>query len=160
MNKLKTLLLLVLLFCVFFAKADKISKGYQALKIYNYFEAKNLFEKSLKSKTAPAAFGLSIIYYRNDNPFSNIDSAYKFIILCERYYQSETEKNKLTYFKYGISLKSIDSIKTSIHHKAFEFYKSKNSIADLEKFIAVYVTAPECFSAIDLRNKLAFEDAK
>ena len=81
MIRLRVFFLSLLFFVNCQLNAGSISKGYQALKIYNYFEAKRLFEKSLSKEKTSAAFGLSIIYFRSDNPFSNIDSAYKYIII-------------------------------------------------------------------------------
>jgi hypothetical protein len=45
-----------------FSWATKITKGYEALQEFNYFEAKKLFTKSLKKHPAPASFGLATIY--------------------------------------------------------------------------------------------------
>ena len=80
-------------------KANVISKAFSALKAYNYFEAKKLFEKIIQKETAAASYGLSIIYQRSDNPFSNIDVAYKFILNSESSFQLLTEKNKIIYLK-------------------------------------------------------------
>lgn len=62
------------------AQVNKTLKhGYEALSIFDYFKAKGLFYASYSSKTnAPAAFGLSLIYSRRDNPFTRPDSAYKY----------------------------------------------------------------------------------
>jgi hypothetical protein len=57
--------------------ATTIDKGFRNLDRFDYFQAKKYFVKSLKKYKSPAAFGLATIYYRQDNPFHNIDSAYK-----------------------------------------------------------------------------------
>nr|MBA3971608.1 WG repeat-containing protein [Bacteroidota bacterium] len=160
MIRVRTFFLLILLCATCNLSAGKISKGYSALKIYNYFEAKRLFQSSLKKETSAAAFGLSVIYFRTDNPFSNIDSAYKYIILSETKYAGLSEKRRMSYKPYGLSFQAIDSLKGRIHQTAFEFYKKQNSIPAFDKFISYYITAPECFDAIDLRNALAFREAE
>ena len=74
-------------FCLFFVNlgwANKITKGFEALQEFNYFEAKKLFTKSLKKYPAPASFGLATIYYRKDNPFHSLDSAYKYIGIAKK----------------------------------------------------------------------------
>jgi hypothetical protein len=38
-----------------------VNKGYEALKVYNYFEAKKQFEKGLQRNTSASAYGLSQI---------------------------------------------------------------------------------------------------
>src|SRR4051812_48581815 len=103
MQKLKIGLLILVFSWNNVAVANTISKAYDALKIYNYFEAKRLFEKSLKSKTAAAAYGLSIIYSRSDNPFSNIDSAYKFINTSKNAFQYISEDTKDEYADYNVT---------------------------------------------------------
>ena len=159
MFKYKILLLFVLACCTAIIKANSISKAFSALKIYDYFEAKQLFEKAMKSETAAASYGLSIIYLRTDNHFSNIDSAYKFIFQSDSVFQTITLKDKTAYLKYNVCQKSIDSVEKAVHAKAFEVYKSKNSIPELEKFIAHYGSAPQISEAIDLRNSIAYHDA-
>jgi TPR repeat protein len=59
--------------------------------IFDYFQAKKLFQKSLKKDTSPAAYGLAQIYFRKDNPFHSLDSAYKYIGIAK----STREKVKL-----------------------------------------------------------------
>ena len=140
--------------------ANKISKAFDALKIYNYFEAKQLFEKSLKKEPACASYGLSIIYYRNDNPFFNIDSAYKYIIKSEDVFSKLDIATIAKYKTFNVTGKSIDSLKELIHSKAFEIYKSKNKIETLNSFIEKYSTAPQSTKAIELRDSMVFEQIK
>ena len=92
-----------ILFCVFFSSvlcANKIDKAYQALSVFDYFKARQLFYKSLKSNQVNASFGLATIYYKTDNPFSNIDSAAKYIAISlanfkdtASFYHFEINKN-------------------------------------------------------------------
>ena len=56
-----------------------LKQGYDALGIFDYFKAKQLFHSSFSRKvTSPAAYGLSLIHSRKDNPFFHADSAYKY----------------------------------------------------------------------------------
>src|SRR5688500_4021226 len=80
----KWLLFIFALLIAFPLNAGRLERGFEALNIYNYFKAKQLFERSMKRHPAGAAFGLTIIYSRADNPFSNIDSAYAFILRSEK----------------------------------------------------------------------------
>src|ERR1051326_3825384 len=64
--------------------SNSLEKGFDALKIYNYFEAKKQFTNALRHHASGAEYGLSVIFYRNDNPFFNIDSAYQYILLSEK----------------------------------------------------------------------------
>ncbi|MBA3284693.1 MAG: WG repeat-containing protein, partial [Nitrosopumilus sp.] len=160
MHKLKCLLIIALLFASFLSRADKLSKGFEALRIYNYFEAKRIFGQEIKKHPAAASFGLSVMYARNDNPFSDIDSAYRYITLSEKTYSLLSEKKKITYRLYNVQPATIDSLRNLIHSKAFEQYRSKNSVKEWNRFIDMYVNADQCFEAIELRNSLAFSEAK
>lgn len=141
-------------------RAGKIQKGYDALKVYNYFKAKEIFEKSIKKQPLPAAYGLSIIYSRSDNPFTNIDSANRYILLCLREFESAGLKERTGLLAYQISQASIDSLNEIITRKAFELYKSKNDIASWNKFIREYPLPLFCFRAIDLRDSLVYTDVR
>ena len=160
MNKFKIVFLFALIGGVSAIKANSIAKAFSALQSYNYFEAKRLFEKSIKQETAAATYGLSIIYFRDDNPFSNIDSAYKYILKSDNTFQTLSLKDRTFYLKFNVSQKSIDSIKGDVYHKAYEIYKSHKSIVELDKFIDRYCTAPQLHEAIDLRNSIAFHEAQ
>lgn len=160
MYKLKIILLSLVLFCAGMTKASSIKNAFTALNVYNYFEAKKLFEKALKKEVAAATYGLSNIYYRNDNPFFNVDSAYKYILISDDAFQVVSVKKRTAYQKYNFTQQAIDSVKNEIFKRAFDVYKKNNSIAELNKFIEHYPGAPQRNDAIDLRNSIAFQDAK
>src|ERR1039457_1238349 len=84
----KSLVFLLLLICFLKSPASTIDKAYKALHEYDYFKAKKLFYSQLKKNTTQAAFGLATIYYRNDNPFYKLDSAYKYILICRENYKN------------------------------------------------------------------------
>lgn len=160
MTKFKIVFLLVLLISIDRVNANSITKAFSALNSFNYFEAKRLFEKSMKNEVAAASFGLSNIYFRSDNPFSQIDTAFKYILISDSTFQTVTSKKKLSYMKFNISQQTIDSLKNEIYSKAFNAYKSHNRISELDKFIVNYPASPQFNDAIDLRNSLAFREAK
>src|SRR4051812_2006536 len=137
-------------------RADKMKEGYKALKIYNYFKAKEIFEKGMRKKTLAAAYGLSIIYSRGDNPFTDIDSANKFITTCKNAFEAANKEKREAVLYFGISEKSIDSLLHEITQKAFISYKSKNSIAEWNRFIDAYTVPPYCYKAIDSRDSLVY----
>src|SRR5690554_8178997 len=82
MNSTRYFVFLGLSLLVLMLSACKINKGFEALEEFNYFEAKKQFEKSLKKQKSAAAYGLSVIYFRNDNPFYDLDSAYHYGLLA------------------------------------------------------------------------------
>ena len=87
LNKLKILLVLFFTVNYFAVYASNVDKAFVALKVYNYFEAKRLFEKAIKKEPAIATYGLSSIYGRLDNPFSNMDTAYKYVLIADDAFQ-------------------------------------------------------------------------
>ncbi len=74
----------ILFFCLFFSIAffaAKVEKGFEALRIYDYFKARSIFYSCVKKNDPAACYGLAVIFSRTDNPFSQLDSACKFISL-------------------------------------------------------------------------------
>ena len=153
MNKVKIIIFLLFALSITALNAAVIDKAFSALKVYNYFEAKRLFEKLMPKEPAAAAYGLSTIYSRNDNPFFDIDTAYKYVLMSDDIFQLAPLKVRTKYAKFTISQETIDSLKNDI-------YQNKNTIPDLNKFITHYVGAPQHSDAIDIRNHIAFINAK
>lgn len=140
---------------------DKLEKGYDALKIFDYFKAKEIFSKSLKKHAAGAAYGLSEIFLRTDNPFHNIDSAYKYILIAEKNFKQQSAKEKEDLAKLSVNKTSIENQKLTIVKSAFERVKTENSVTSVNGFIRMFTPTGDLKKeAISLRNKLAFNDAK
>ncbi|MEX1003244.1 MAG: WG repeat-containing protein [Crocinitomicaceae bacterium] len=157
---MKQLFLILVLLCSFSTTAGKLSRAFDALEVYNYFEAKRLFEKSLKKHAVPASYGLSIIYARNDNPFSNLDSALSKIRYAAENYEALKEKQKLKYdSKYGIDSLSIIKQRDKISKLYFERAKFVNSEYAFQDFIDKTPWSDLSDSAIYYRDKVAFENA-
>jgi len=87
------------LFLSAFTFAGKIDRAFASLKVLNYFDAKKCFEQEVKKHLVPASYGLAIIFYRNDNPFHNIDSAYRYVVLAEQNFFNQTSKDSLKFSK-------------------------------------------------------------
>jgi WG containing repeat len=152
-------LLIVLIMCSFLSYGGKLKKGFQALEIYNYFEAKRLFEKSLKKHPVPSAYGLSIIYARNDNPFSNLDSAYSKIRLAYRSFSALNSNKRAKYRNYGVDsvvvITQRDFVSRLMYVRAIEV----NSIYGFQDFVDKNPWSTESDSAIYKRDELAFKKA-
>jgi hypothetical protein len=142
------------------ARADKLEKAFERLKIYDYFLAKKYFEQSLKNKTAGAAYGLSVIYSRNDNPFYHLDSARVYILLSDSSFQKNTDKQKIYYSELGVTDSSIQNLKASICTKAFTAVARDTSIDVLNKYISDFSFCSEVSQATELRNAAAFKLAR
>lgn len=120
------------------ASASKISDAYEALSMFDYFKAKQLFYKAHAKFPCESSFGLATIYYRTDNPFSNIDSAAKYISICQTQF-----KDTITFSLYHINLESIQILANKISTKGFETYCNTNSIKDLNYFLSHFYFSNE-----------------
>lgn len=151
---------IIIAVCAITAYAGKIEKAFQALDIYNYFEAKKLFEKSLKRDRVAASYGLSLIYHRNDNPFYNLDSARRYIVIASDEYSELPQKKKEKYLKIQIDSSHIFSQRKTVSDKLYQRAKLNHTIKDYQLFIDNNYWSEYVDSAIYHRDELAFSLAE
>jgi hypothetical protein len=157
----KTFLLLTIVLSVSFSvSANTIEKGFKALEEYNYFEAKKIFLKTIKKDSSASGFGLATIFFRNDNPFHSLDSAYRYICISERYFISVSDKEKEFLRKYKFEYLNIIELRAKISHEYFNIALKENSILGYDKFIKNNDWSNDRFQAIHKRDSLAFEGAQ
>jgi len=155
--------LFILLLTSFFleARPSQIDKGYEALRIYDYFKAREIFYKQLKKHPAEAAFGLATIFYRNDNPFHQLDSSYKYISICHASWQILLPENKIKLkFTYHIYDSTLISLHDSICKKAYFKFILNPSIETAEKYLEIYNQSNYLKKVICLRDSFAFTQLK
>ncbi len=155
--------LVFLLLCTFFFKspASNIDKAYKALQVYDYFKAKNLFYTQLKKNKVEAAFGLATIYYRNDNPFHKLDSAYKYILICRDNYKTLTaEKILKLKTTYHLNDTSIATLHDSISAKAYIVYLKNNTVPSAEMYVSTYYESNYVNNILCRRDSLVFNAIK
>ena len=112
----KKIILFWLLFTSVISKASKIEEAFEALKIYDYFKAKKLFYSQINQAcNSAAAYGLAVIYYRNDNPFHQLDSAAKYISLSGNYFKLNRPKE--IYAGFNLDSLSIFAMADSVAFK-------------------------------------------
>lgn len=141
-----------------FVKSSRIESAYEALSIYDYFKAKKLFYGELKkSRKAAAAFGLATIFHRSDNPFTNTDSASKYITLAGNYFKSTRLKE--SYFGFTIDSLTIPAWADSIAQKSLLKATKINTIRTYEQFISLnpFCTLIQRSDAIYLRDELNYK---
>ena len=144
------------------AFGSKISEAYEALSVYNYFKAKDLFYKSLTKYPCESSYGLATIYFKTDNPFSNIDSAAKYISISQSRF-----KDTVTYSLYRISNENINTLAVSIGNKGFEKYSNNNSVESFSYFLSHFYFSDSTLLAqtylkrdgIELSNALASQSS-
>jgi len=157
----KYLTYIFLISCFFNISASTIDKAFAALHEYDYFKAKKLFYTQLKKSRAEASFGLATIYYRNDNPFYKLDSAYKYIAICRNNFTNlsakKKEKLKIT---YHLTDSTITALHDSISQKAYTVFLKNINIQSAEKYAATFYQSKYIEDVLCKRDSLAFNEIK
>ena len=148
-----------LLFLSAFTFAGKIDRAFASLKVLNYFDAKKCFEQEVKKHVVPASYGLAIIYYRNDNPFHNIDSAYRYVVLAEQNFFNQTSKDSLKNSIYGVNYETILSLRTKIVTIYYEQVQNENTQAGYETFTNKFPWYSKNNDAIHKRDSILLAKA-
>ena len=138
------------------ATAGKVKRAFDALSVYNYFKAKDLFEKKWENNKAASSFGLSIIFGRNDNPFYNLDSAHLFITLAASNFSTIDEKGKLKIKTFGVDSTTIENWKDTIDVKSFQHALKVNSVEGYENYMLAYFDSDCRDKAEELRDRLVY----
>lgn len=158
MKAVLTLSLLFILQSTVFAGG--ITKGFDALKEYNYFEAKKIFTKYIKKEPCAANFGLAQIYFKNDNPFHSLDSALVCIKIAESTYNQVSEKSKSKLQKYGFDYLTIADLRSQISHQMFLLELKNLDEERLNAFQNNHPWSEDRFTAIELRDSLGYKKAE
>jgi len=153
-----TLWLLLLLQTTVYAGG--IAGGFEALKQFNYFEAKKIFTKSLKKEPCAANYGLALIYFRTDNPFHSLDSALVCINIAESTFGKTSEKTKTKLQKYGFDYLTIADIRSQISHQLFLLELKNPDEKSLNTFQMNHPWSEDHFTAIELRDSIGFKKAE
>jgi hypothetical protein len=139
---------------------SKLEKAFNALKIYNYFEAKHLFNKSLKKHECAASFGLSEIFLNDLNPFHNIDSARVYALRSQGSWTGTKLKEKEKIDLLNVDSLSILHLTDTVAFTAYNYFADQNTLQGYAYFLDKYAWSDYIESTILLRNKLAFQLAK
>lgn len=155
----KILVLVFLLLYAVPAISSKLEKGFEALRLYDYFKAKELFYQHQKKKADMAAsYGLAVIFSRQDNPFYNVDSAAKYV--QQSYQVSLSAPASYTLSGFVIDKKSILALSDTISEKMFEVVRQLNTVNAYNFFLLhYYLTNKELrHKAIYARDELDYSN--
>jgi len=139
--------------------AGKIDRAYEALNVFDYFKAKSIFEELLDKEPVAAPYGLSIIHFRNDNPFHDLALSYKYIVETEINYNKASEKSKNNLLNFFIDSTQISEHKNKIVLEYWKKAKSSKSVAEIKGFISSFPFFEDIELAKQMRNNLAFDVA-
>jgi hypothetical protein len=140
--------------------SNKLTKAYEALVEFNYFEAKRLFYKSVKKNPAPASFGLATIYYRKDNPFHSLDSAFKYIQIAKSNMASVKLKTKVKLEEFKYTDEAILELEQSISKGFYAICLNEKTIDCFNLFIKNHGHSYLISNAIKIRDSIDFSFVK
>jgi outer membrane protein assembly factor BamD (BamD/ComL family) len=135
----------------------QISKGFDALKIYDFYKAKNIFLKSIKSNPTESNFGLAQIYYDSLNHFHHLDSAFVYISRAKETFNFVTPKKKIKIESLGINLLTINQLQNKIYSSGFIRAEKINSEYSWNLYLKNFSGSPLLQEAINNRNEAAFQ---
>ncbi len=131
---IKTIVIAFFLLWGINARALNPKKGFKALSVYDYFNAKRIFTKAnSKRANTYACYGLASIYSKNDNPFFNLDSAAKYANWG--YHLFLTKPKPKTYSGFLIDSLNILLLADSIAARSLQKIKKENSIVLYDAFL-------------------------
>src|SRR4030095_9533078 len=142
------------------AFSHKIDKAFEALNKYNYFDARLYFEKSEKNYPCISNYGLSVIYFRTDNPFHNVDSAYRRIQSSIVAYQGPSKSEISKLLEYAIDGNKLQDTKIAIENLAFQKAVNLSDVTSLNHFLQIYNGSAGYNEALHKRDSIAFSFAK
>ena len=140
-------------------QANTLVKGFEALKIYDYFKARTLFIKSLKKHPAGANYGLAEICISNQNPFYDLDSARVYLERGEKAYLINTKKENTFLKTIEIDDRKFNELFQVLYAKAFDDIVIFPSEAKCSHFLFYYPYAPQTSEVKLILQKAAFEKA-
>ncbi len=141
--------------------AGRLDKAFEALGVHDYFKAKELFEKSLKSDEMLSNYGLSLIYSRDNNPFYQLDSAYSCIERSINAYDDVKAKDKKKIFEeQAVDKDTLYAQRQHIASLALDAAIKEHSVGALESVIRKYPFSSRQDEAITRRDELAFAQAE
>lgn len=137
--------------------ALKPEKGFEALEIYDYFKAKQIFYGiNAKKPDAYCSYGLAVIFSRHDNPFYNLDSAHKYIYQSYHAFMAKQAARKFQSF--FIDNATILMLSDTVTAKQFSRVKKENSVSGFDAFLRSHYLGNKklLHEAVYLRDELEF----
>jgi hypothetical protein len=152
-------LLLITPFLSFSGK--DLKEAYKALEIHDYFKAKHLFYKDYHKKPgAASAYGLAIIFSRNNNPFHQLDSACKYATAAKHLQNSHPQNLSMNGF--STDSVSVKALLDTIAERKLTLLLPLNDYQQLNNFlIHFYAASPSIIqTVIHKRDELVFNEIK
>ncbi len=137
--------------------SNNLKDAFEALSIHDYFKAKKLFYAlNKKQYNSHASYGLAVIYYRNNNPFHNYDSACKYAAIS--YNSLRQIKDTSLFSSFKVDSINVKSIIDSIASKQLKNCVLNNSIKVYDDYLKHNYLASSKYiiTAINNRDELEY----
>lgn len=157
---MKRFIVFILVLITAQALAGKLEKGFERLAVYDYFKAKEYFLDAYKGDTAAAAFGLSSIFISEKNPYFDLDSARRYILISSDAMTRVKTRTAKDYAELGVTNSAIDSLSSLVCEKAYAFAVDADSVAAYDHYITFFQSCSRYSDAVRLRNATAYRDAQ
>ena len=157
--RFRLFLITLVILSSFCLHASKIEKGFEALRKNDYFKAKTIFSEINESAYNPyACFGLATIYSRQDNPFSNSDSASKYVGIAFNLFRILDKPIQIEGLKIDPMI--ILALADTIADRQLQLIKRESTVTKFNKLLASnYLASQGIISeAVYLRDEIEFND--
>ncbi len=140
--------------------AGGLERGFEALRIHDYFLARKLFLAQVGKNPAAAWYGLSLITGRTDNPFHQPDSAYTYLLRADAAFTMVVDERERKRFQaLGVDRTSLDAQREQLHAAAWERTVEGNTIEGFERYLQQYHSAKQAADARLVRDHMAYQAA-
>lgn len=124
--------------------------------VKDYFKAKKLFSKGMKYNPEASSYGLAVIYSRNDNPFYDKDSAYRYVLIADTNWIHAKDRKKEKWATFTWTRQGIDSMKQVISDQFFAIARKMHSVEAYTHFMETHPWSRHMEAALASRDSLAF----
>ncbi|MFT4660702.1 MAG: hypothetical protein ACI8XB_000970 [Patiriisocius sp.] len=160
MGRKLTFLIFFIILASISVDAQKLEKGFKALSEKDFFKSKRIFTKSMYGYPTTGAYGLSLMYYEQQNPFFSLDSALKFIVFADSAFAMADKKEIKMIEYFSLSKEVLYNHRLKIATKAYQLLPADADIKVYQKFIKTFSYADEYVLAVNRRDSIAFSRAR
>jgi hypothetical protein len=157
---MRRFIVIILILLPVFAIAGKLEKGFEALRVYNYFRAQQLFIQCEDRHPAGAHYGLAEIYSNNKNPFYEIARAHHQVLSARWSYATSSVKEKIRLQKLGVNDSVMNLLEQRIDTLAYKEAEKIHTVASFNTYIEEYCGSTLVDDAVMIRNEIAFNEAE
>ncbi len=141
-------------------RAQGLDKAFDALRVYNYFEAKRLFEKNGPKYPAGALHGIATIQSRKDNPFVQLDSAVANWRRSEVAFAATAPKDLAYYTSIGLNDSLRRQLRDTLAAQVWVRAQMQDTRAAYAEFVASFGATKSGAEARTRLHAFAFAEAK